>query len=52
MRGPCAIYQLLGQDIIRYLPGFLNEGLAHYLEYVFKAGPELFLLTRFIILTC
>jgi len=35
-----AIYQLLGQDNIRYLPGFLNEGLAHYLEYVFKAGPE------------
>lgn len=33
-----AVYQYLGQDI-RYLPGFLNEGLAHYLEYVFKAGP-------------
>lgn len=35
-----AIYQFLGQDRIQYLPGFLNEGSAHYLEYVFKAGPK------------
>lgn len=35
-----AIYQYLGQDRMQYLPGFLNEGSAHYLEYVFKAGPE------------
>ncbi len=31
-------YRFFGQDRIRYLPGFLNEGMAHYLEYVFKAG--------------
>lgn len=35
-----AIFQLLGQDKMRFLPGFLNEGLAHYIEYVFKAGPN------------
>lgn len=35
-----AIFQFLGQDKTRFLPGFLNEGLAYYLEYVFKAGPD------------
>ncbi len=35
-----AIFQYLGSDRMQYLPGFLNEGMAHYLEYVFKAGPE------------
>lgn len=35
-----AIYQFMGQDRIRYLPGFLNEGSAYYTEYVFKAGPK------------
>ncbi len=35
-----AIFQFLGGNKIRFLPGFLNEGLAHYLEYVFKAGPD------------
>jgi|GEM_PF-2033313 len=34
------LYQFLGSDKIQYLPGFLNEGAAYYLEYVFKAGPE------------
>jgi len=33
------LYQFLSSDII-YLPGFLNEGLAHYTEYVFKSGEE------------
>lgn len=35
-----AVYNFLGQDKMGSFPGFLNEGLAHYLEYVFKAGPE------------
>ncbi|HEY9206142.1 MAG TPA: hypothetical protein VIO58_09485 [Candidatus Methanoperedens sp.] len=34
-----AIFQYMGQDKIQYIPGFLNEGSAHYIEYVFKAGP-------------
>ncbi len=34
------IYHLLGQTGIRYLPGFLNEGLAHFTEYVVKSGPS------------
>ena len=34
------IYQYLGQDKMQCIPGFLNEGSAHYIEYVFKAGPE------------
>lgn len=32
------IFQFMGTEKIQYLPGFLNEGMAHYLEYVFKAG--------------
>lgn len=35
-----AVYNFLGQEKMGRLPGFLNEGLAHYIEYVFKAGPE------------
>jgi hypothetical protein len=35
-----AAFQFFGQDKMRYLPGFLNEGMAHYLEYTFKAGPQ------------
>lgn len=35
-----AVYQFLGKDRVQYLPGFLNEGLAYYIEFVFKAGPE------------
>ena len=35
-----AAYQFFGQDKMRYLPGFLNEGMAYYLEYTFKAGPK------------
>lgn len=34
------LYQFLGQDKIGSLPGFLNEGLAYYLEYIFKAGKN------------
>lgn len=34
------VYQFLGKDKIQYLPGFLNEGLAYYIEFVFKAGPK------------
>lgn len=36
------IFQLLGQDKMQALPGFLNEGLAHYVEFVFKAGGAKF----------
>ncbi len=32
------IYQFLGN--MRYLPSFLNEGLAHFIEYIFKSGPD------------
>ncbi len=35
-----AVYQFLGTVKMRLLPGFLNEGLAHFIEYVFKAGPD------------
>lgn len=34
------VTQFLGEEGKRFLPGFLNEGLAHYLEYVYKDGPN------------
>lgn len=34
------IFQFLGQYKMRIFPGFLNEGMAHYIEYVFKAGAN------------
>lgn len=34
------LYQFLGKENMSYLPGFLNEGIAHFLEYVFKAGSN------------
>ncbi len=34
------VTQFLGEERKRFLPGFLNEGLAHYLEYVYKDGPN------------
>ncbi len=34
------MFQYLGQDKMQFLPGFINEGLAYYLEYIFKAGPD------------
>ncbi len=35
-----AIFQVLGKENAQYFPGFLNEGMAHYIEYVFQAGPN------------
>ncbi len=34
------INQFLGEEGRKNLPGFINEGLAHYLEYVYKDGPN------------
>lgn len=34
------VTQFLGEEGKKFLPGFLNEGLAHYLEYVYKDGPN------------
>ncbi len=35
-----SIYQFLGKEKMQFLPGFLNEGFAHYIEFVFKAGEN------------
>ncbi len=34
-----SIYQFL-EGKMQFLPGFLNEGFAHYIEFVFKAGEN------------
>jgi len=34
------LYQFFGPYNMKNLPGFLNEGFAHYIEFVLKAGPD------------